>query len=105
MNNIYVNSVNHGYDADDFLRQLPGDRIAYIHIAGHKKIHDGLLMDTHGAEIIDPVYNLLTKAYSLFGELPTLLERDNEVPSLNVLFDELSQIRSLRSAKTEEVTV
>ena len=58
VNNIYVNSVNHRYDASEFLRALPGERIAYVHIAGHYNEAEDLIVDTHGADVIDPVWGL-----------------------------------------------
>ncbi len=92
VNNIYVNSVNHRYDAEAFLKQLPGDRIVYVHIAGHYKEAKDLLVDTHGADIIDPVWSLLDKAYELFGVLPTMVERDFNIPPLSELLTEIDQI-------------
>src|SRR6478735_7711487 len=82
VNNIYVNSINHRYDADAFLDALPGDRIAYIHVAGHYDEAPDLKVDTHGAPVIDPVWRLLERAYTRFGVLPTLLERDFNFPPL-----------------------
>jgi len=93
VNNIYVNSVNHRYDASEFLRALPGERIAYVHIAGHYNEADDLIVDTHGAAVIDPVWALLEQAYEQFGVLPTLLERDFNIPPYQQLMTEISQIR------------
>ncbi len=101
VNNIYVNSVNHGYNALDFLRAMPTARIAYYHIAGHFKEADDLLIDTHGAAVIDPVWQLLAQAYALHGVKPTLLERDFNIPELNVLCDELLHIKQLQHAATQ----
>ncbi len=92
VNNIYVNSVNHGYDAEQFLQKLPGERIAYIHIAGHYIEEEDFLIDTHGAAINDPVWQLLQSAYRHFGVQPTLLERDFNLPPLNELLDEVAII-------------
>jgi len=92
VNNIYVNSINHGYDADSFLSALPAERIAYIHIAGHDHEADDLIVDTHGADIIDPVWDLLDKTYARFGVIPTLLERDFNIPSLPELLSEVDTI-------------
>jgi uncharacterized protein (UPF0276 family) len=94
VNNIYVNSVNHRYDAVGFLQSLPGERIAYGHIAGHFNEADDLLVDTHGAEVISGVWNLLDKAYDIFGVFPTLLERDFNLPPVEELLGELDQIRA-----------
>jgi uncharacterized protein (UPF0276 family) len=98
INNIYVNSVNHGYDAEAFLRAIPGDRIAYAHIAGHYREADDFLVDTHGADVIDPVWKLLGKAYELYGVFPTLLERDFEIPPLSELIQEVDTIRTIQKA-------
>jgi uncharacterized protein len=93
VNNIYVNSVNHRYDASEFLRSLPGERIAYVHIAGHYNEAEDLIVDTHGADVIDPVWALLDEAYEQFGVLPTLLERDFNIPPYKELMAEVSQIK------------
>ncbi len=93
VNNIYVNSVNHGYDAAAFLAQIPGERISYIHVAGHYTEAEDLLVDTHGADVIDPVWALLQQSYDLFGVKPTLLERDFNIPPMDQLLLEISTIR------------
>jgi uncharacterized protein (UPF0276 family) len=93
VNNIYVNSVNHRYDPSAFLRALPGERISYVHIAGHYNEAEDLIVDTHGADVIDPVWGLLEEAYELFGVLPTLLERDFNIPPFKELMSEVSQIK------------
>ncbi|MBL4782265.1 MAG: DUF692 domain-containing protein [Porticoccaceae bacterium] len=98
VNNIYVNSVNHAYDAEGFLAALPGDRIAYGHIAGHFVEAEDLLVDTHGADIIDPVWRLLDSAYQHFGVFPTLLERDFNLPPLNELLAEVTMIKTRQNA-------
>lgn len=93
VNNIYVNSINHGYNAEEFLSAMPAERIMYVHIAGHYNEADDLIVDTHGADVIDPVWNLLQKAYDQFGALPTLLERDFNIPPIPELLTEVEQIR------------
>ncbi|WP_442497754.1 HvfB family MNIO-type RiPP peptide maturase [Methylobacter sp. sgz302048] len=98
INNIYVNSVNHGYDAESFLKAIPADRIAYAHIAGHYVEAEDFLVDTHGADIIDPVWKLLGKAYELYGVFPTLLERDFNIPPLKELVKEVRTIRLIQNA-------
>lgn len=97
VNNIYVNSINHRYDAETFLRQLPVERIRYIHVAGHYQEAEDLIVDTHGADVIDPVWLLLEKAYQHFGVIPTLLERDFNIPALAEVLEEVEIIRSLQS--------
>ena len=92
VNNIYVNSVNHRYDPLEYLYAMPGDRIAYIHIAGHYNEAKDLIVDTHGADVIDPVWALLEKTYERFGVIPTLLERDFNIPPLPELLGEVDMI-------------
>jgi uncharacterized protein (UPF0276 family) len=97
INNIYVNSVNFGFDASEFLRQISKDRIVYSHIAGHLQVEPDLLVDTHGENIIDPVWALLEEAYQLFGTFPTLLERDTNIPPLTELLPEINKIAEIQS--------
>ncbi len=97
VNNIYVNSVNHGYDADAFLGGLPAECVAYIHQAGHLRKSESLLIDTHGATVAEPVWQLLRRAYDRFGSVPTLLERDFNIPPLEELLLELAQIAALQA--------
>ena len=93
INNIYVNSINHRYDAEAFLKALPGDRIAYAHIAGHYVEAEDLRIDTHGDDVIDPVWKLLEVAYDQFGVFPTLLERDFNIPPLQEILKEVDKIK------------
>ena len=97
VNNIYVNSVNHLYDPIDFLKQLPTERIRYAHIAGHYNEDVDLIVDTHGADVIDPVWDILHKAYEHFGVFPTLLERDFNIPAIPELLKEINQIVSIQN--------
>lgn len=97
VNNIYVNSINHRYDAVEFLRSLPLKKARYIHVAGHYDEADDLKVDTHGADVIDPVWNLLALAYDLCGPLPTLLERDFNLPPMSEILLEVGQVRALQS--------
>ncbi len=103
VNNIYVNSVNHRYDASEFLHALPGDRISYVHVAGHYNEADDLIVDTHGADVIDPVWSLLQEAYDMFGVLPTLLERDFNIPPYDELMKEVRQISEYQEKYTKLV--
>lgn len=98
INNIYVNSINHGYVAEAFLKAIPSERISYAHIAGHYVEAEDFLVDTHGAEVIDPVWRLLGKAYELYGVFPTLLERDFNIPPLEELVKEVHTIRSVQDS-------
>lgn len=103
VNNIYVNAVNHGYDANRFLQAMPSERIAYYHVAGHFQQTESLLIDTHGADIPDPVWLLLQQAYQLHGVRPTLYERDFNLPPLAELCRELAQIKTLQKQATLEL--
>lgn len=98
VNNIYVNSRNFAFDAHEFLHSLPLERTCYIHVAGHYREPDGLLVDTHGAEVIDPVWELLEEAYRLVGPVPTCLERDFNLPPLAELAGEVAAIAALQSS-------
>ena len=93
VNNVYVNSINHSYDPYEFLKSLPGERTAYIHIAGHYVEAEDLRVDTHGAPVIPSVWSLLDEAYELFGAKPTLLERDFNIPAVPELLSELHDIQ------------
>ncbi len=98
VNNVYVNSINHGYNPEDYIKAIPTDRIAYLHIAGHYDEADDLKVDTHGSDVIDPVWQLLEKTYQHHGVIPTLLERDFNIPSLNTLISEVDKIRRYQAA-------
>jgi uncharacterized protein (UPF0276 family) len=98
VNNVYVNAVNHGYDAEAFIQALPAERITGLHVAGHYVEAEDFLIDTHGAPIIDPVWRLLDLTYTRFGVLPTLLERDFNIPPLPELLGEIDEIRRLQLA-------
>jgi uncharacterized protein len=101
VNNIYVNSVNHGYDAVQFLNSLPGGRIAYGHIAGHHEEAADLIVDTHGAGVVNGVWALLDRAYQAFGVFPTLLERDFNIPPVEQLLGEVEVIKTLQQKHQE----
>jgi uncharacterized protein (UPF0276 family) len=94
VNNIYVNSINHNYDAKTFINAIPQNKIAYLHVAGHYNEAEDLIVDTHGADVIDPVWDLLAHSYQQHGVIPTLLERDFNIPSLESLIDEVIKIRA-----------
>ncbi|MEX0734511.1 MAG: DUF692 domain-containing protein [Steroidobacteraceae bacterium] len=93
VNNVFVNSVNHRYDAREFLRALPASRVSYFHVAGHYADAPDLRVDTHGAPVCGDVWALLDAAYAQFGPVPTLLERDFNFPPLVELQGELADIR------------
>lgn len=93
VNNIYVNAINHRYDARAFLRALPAHRVCYFHVAGHYVEAPDLRVDTHGADVCGDVWSLLDEAYALFGPVPTLLERDFNFPPLATLVREVAAVR------------
>ncbi len=96
VNNIYVNAINHGYDAHAFLEAMPSNRVGGYHIAGHFDEADDLKIDTHGAAVKDDVWDLLDDAYRTHGIKPTLLERDFNYPAWEELVGELTRIRTLQ---------
>lgn len=95
VNNVYVNSFNHRYDAKEFLKKLPLDRVRAIHMAGHEKKGEDLIIDTHGAPIIDPVYELFEWAIALFQPVPVLLERDFHFSDIEGLFQEVDKLQKI----------
>lgn len=97
VNNVFVNSTNHGFDAKEYLRQIPTDRISYLHIAGHYEEAKDLLVDTHGANVNQSVWDLLNYTYQQHGIIPTLLERDFNIPSVPELLSEVDQIRQMQA--------
>lgn len=97
VNNIYVNSQNFGFDPVVFMDALPLERTCYLHMAGHYLEPDGVLVDTHGAAVIDPVWQLLDAVYARVGPLPTCLERDFNLPTLADLVAEVEQIAAAQS--------
>jgi len=97
VNNIYVNSINHGYDARAFLAGVPAQRVVYMHVAGHYVEAEDLRVDTHGSDVCAPVWELLAAAYRHCGVRPTVLERDFNIPPLDVLMQEVAVIRRLQA--------
>lgn len=97
INNVVVNSINHGYSAEDFLARMPASRIRYFHIAGHHVEAPDLRIDTHGAPVDDDAWALLESAYQRFGPVPTLLERDFNIPPIPELLDEVRRIKSVQA--------
>ncbi len=96
VNNAYVNAQNHGFDARAFIAGLPLERMVEIHVAGHEISPDGLLLDTHGEPVPDPVLDLLEWTIARVGDVPILLERDNHVPSLHELVLEVRALEAIR---------
>lgn len=98
VNNVYVNGFNHKYNPEAFLRQLDLSNVSYIHMAGHTQVSPDLIIDTHGEEIIDPVYNLFEYTMELLGrDVPVLLERDFNIPELGLLQQELHNLQQIKN--------
>ena len=94
VNNIYVSSVNHGFDALTYLQAMPKDRVRQFHLAGHSDL-GGHLIDTHDHPIVEPVWNLYGAAVAQFGAVPTMIDRDDNIPALSELVAELQTARDL----------
>ena len=96
LNNIHVSSVNHGFDALDYLDGVPADRVQQFHLAGHER-GERLIIDTHGAPVPDPVWRLYAEALRRYGDVSCLIERDDQIPPLAELMAELEQARAIAS--------
>lgn len=96
INNIYVSGINLNFDAQRYLNELPPHLVGQMHLAGHANI-DGLLIDTHGTTVSDPVWDLYRQAISRFGDMPTLIEWDTDLPPFQVLLDQAQTADSLRA--------
>ncbi|MEQ9186419.1 MAG: DUF692 domain-containing protein [Cryomorphaceae bacterium] len=106
INNIYVNGFNHGYDPKVFIDQLDTTRVRYIHMAGHEQVSDDLIIDTHGQAIIDPVFDLFEHAIQgLNAPVPVLLERDFNIPELNVLQAEMDTLEDICTKNWDYATL
>lgn len=98
VNNVFVNSVNHGYDPLEYIRALPPSRVEYLHVAGHFTEAEDLRIDTHGSDVPAEVWQVLGAAYDHCGPLPTLLERDFNIPPLDTLLSEVDRIAEAQRA-------
>ena len=101
INNIYVSSVNHGFDAMDYLQAMPKSRVRQFHLAGHSDM-GGHLIDTHDHPIVAPVWDLYSQAVAQFGAVPTMIERDDNIPALSELVAELGVARDLAARHTRQ---
>ena len=99
VNNVYVNAFNHGYDAKNFIRQLPLNEVVYMHMAGHEQIEPDLIIDTHGQPIIDPVYDLFAWTLDHVEPVPVLLERDFNIPGIGELQQEMGRLQKITDQK------
>jgi uncharacterized protein (UPF0276 family) len=97
INNVYVSAFNHGFDPLDYLNAIPADRVQQFHLAGHS--HCGThLIDTHDADVADPVWSLYAAALRRFGAVSAMIERDDHIPPLPDLLRELDQARKIAAA-------
>jgi uncharacterized protein (UPF0276 family) len=94
VNNIYVNAVNHGFDASAYVAAIAGDAVAEIHLAGFDANGD-CLIDTHGTRVSPPVWDLYRAAIARFGPKPTLIEWDTDIPPLEILLDEAAHAQTI----------
>lgn len=100
VNNVYVNSINHGTDAKAFIQAMPAERVRYLHMAGHYVENVNLLIDTHGDAVSSDVWDLLRFTYAQIGVKPTLLERDFNIDSLNELLAEVQSVRQYQQVSS-----
>lgn len=94
INNIYVSAHNHNFDPYTYLQAMPCERVYQFHLAGHTR-QDDLIIDTHDQSIADPVFELYAAAVQRFGRVSTMIERDDNIPPLSELLDELDKVRSI----------
>jgi uncharacterized protein (UPF0276 family) len=94
VNNVYVSSFNHDFAVEDFLAGVPRDRIVQFHVAGHS-FEEAHLIDTHDHPVCDEVWDVYRKAVAHFGQVSTMIERDDNIPPLAELVDELSHARAI----------
>jgi uncharacterized protein (UPF0276 family) len=101
INNIYVSSVNHGFDPAKYLQAMPASRVRQLHLAGHSDM-GGHLIDTHDHPIVPPVWELYAKAVTQFGDVPTMIERDDNIPALGELVAELDMARAIAARHSRQ---
>jgi uncharacterized protein (UPF0276 family) len=104
VNNIYVSSINHGFDPRQYLNAIPVGRVQQIHLAGHSD-HGNYIIDTHDHPVADPVWDLYADALRRFGSVATMIERDDNIPPLAELVAELQQARNIAENVAENLTL
>ena len=97
INNIFVSAFNHGFEPIEYIEGIPVDRVRQFHLAGHENRGD-IIIDTHDAPVIDPVWDLYAKACARFGPVSTMIERDDNIPPLEALLTELDHARQIACA-------
>jgi uncharacterized protein (UPF0276 family) len=103
VNNVYVSSTNHKWDPAEYLAAIPVDRVGQIHLAGHSD-HGSHLLDTHDHPVCDEVWALYGDAIARFGEVASMIERDDHIPALAELVEELDRARQVAAEATNEAT-
>jgi uncharacterized protein (UPF0276 family) len=101
INNIYVSGINHGFDPVKYLQAMPTARVRQFHLAGHSNM-GGHLIDTHDHPIAAPVWDLYSQAVSLFGDVPAMIERDDNIPELHELVTELNMARAIAARHSRQ---
>jgi uncharacterized protein len=96
VNNVYVSSVNHRFDPQHYIDAIPAARVRQVHLAGHE-IHDGYLIDTHDHPVCEAVWQLYGYTLQRCGSVPTMIERDDNIPALDELLDELDVARGVHA--------
>ena len=94
LNNVYVNSVNHGFDPREYLGKIPGESVGQFHLAGHTD-RGGFLFDTHSRPVADAVWDLYREALQRWGSVPTLIEWDEDIPPFEYLVEEADRAREI----------
>lgn len=97
VNNVYVSSENHGFDPKEYLRSIDYARVLQVHMAGHTRQPDGIIVDTHDQPVSDPVWDLYRFAWSIGGPFPTLLEWDDRIPPMPEVLAELAKAKDRRT--------
>ena len=101
INNVYVSAFNHNHDPYEYLQAMPAGRVWQIHLAGHTR-EDDLIIDTHDHPIADPVFALYAAAVQRFGRVSTMIERDDRIPPLPALLEELARVRRIAERQLGE---
>jgi len=103
INNIYVSAVNHGFDPLEYLDGVSADRVQQHHLAGHSQ-YDGYIIDTHDNDIVEGVWDLYAEAVKRYGDVSTMIERDDNIPELPELMSELQMARAICAANYQGVS-
>lgn len=104
VNNIYVSAFNHAFNCHDYIKGIPKHRVLQIHLAGHAN-YGNYIIDTHDAPIIQPVWDLYADSIQYFGHVSTMIERDDNIPDLSELMNELEHARKISEKVFKEMTV